>query len=1050
MRHAILVILINLLCLTGYLYGQQQITGRVSSSVDDESLIGVAIMVKGTQRGTVTDVNGNYSLAALPNDTLVFSYLDYDNVTEPVGNRAVINVQMIPGIKTLSEVVVVGYGTVRKIDLTGSVASVKTNDLPITATTSIDNLLQGRAAGLNLTSRSAQPGGGLSVNIRGDISPNGDNTPLYVIDGVPITDNRSAEPALNDDVLGYYGGIDRSPLNTINPSDIESIDILKDASAAAIYGADAANGVILITTKKGKEGKTSVEYRGSYTIQTPKHYFDLLNATEFRQQVNRMRYETWLFNNDAMPYGDVDPSTIIPAFIYPFTEQEIADAGTGTDWLDVVMRQGSIQEHNLSLTGGNQNTKVFTSFNYYSNKAILEKSDLKRYTGRINLDQQFGKVVSTSMNLTFSQINSNNAATGSNDGGVEKYNMLQAAYSFAPDREIYDSNGNYTYSYDGQVTNPAAFLIIDDKLRTNRFSVIPKINVNITKTLKFIATGGMDRQASVREYYLPVRAQRSNVSNGMAQLGNNRIDNYSAESYLNYTKEFANSNLTIVAGVGYYKSLNDGFSLVGRGFFTDALGYNNVSIASEKLQNTISSYKSERTKISQFYRINYSLRDRYLITLVGRRDGSDYFAPNKKYGFFPGVSAAWKINEEDFMSGISAVSELKLRAGYGTAGNMSVLGLNSMKIYNPGVQFSIGETPYTGVLLAQEENPNLSWETDITVNVGLDFGFLSNRFTGSVDYFDKTAKDLLDYKYVPVENIIRRRADNVGSTRSVGFEVMIHSNTITSSKFKWSTDLSLAHYKVYWVERNPDETLPSYVGKNDEIHAVYGWETDGIIKSDADRPSYMPDAYLGTIRYVDQNGDGLLDENDVVQIGNIDPKWSVGFGNTLTFVGFDLNFYFYGYLKRASLFGYRPGGVSSTTGSTQYSISVDPPGNVQTTIMDVWTSDNINGIYPGVASDLYAASNPSSNTHLPSSNQFYNIKDDFYLRDASFLRLKNVTLGYTLPVKNILNAIHSVRFYVDLQNVWVITKYEGFDPEYSDLNPYPEAFSTTFGVNVTF
>jgi TonB-dependent starch-binding outer membrane protein SusC len=1050
MKKVTLVTLISLLCFAGPLFGQQQVHGRVLTSSSDESLIGVTVTVKGTQAGTVTDLNGNYSIKALPADTLVFSYLEYEKVYEVVGNREVIDVEMVPDIKTLSEVVVIGYGTVRKIDLTGSVTSVKTNDLPITATTSIDNLLQGRAAGLNLTSRTAQPGGGLSVNIRGDISPNGDNSPLYVIDGVPITDNRNAEPALNDDVLGYYGGIDRSALNTINPSDIESVDILKDASAAAIYGSDAANGVILITTKKGKEGKTHVEYRGSYTIQTPKKYFDLLDATQFRQQVNRMRYETWLFNNDAAPYGSVDPATIIPEFTYPFTQQQIDEAGTGTDWLDVVIRNGNVQEHNLSLTGGNQNTKVFTSFNYYSNKAILDKSDLKRYTGRINLDQKLGKRINTSMNLTFSQINSNNAATGSNDGGVEKYNMLQAAYSFAPDREIYDSLGNFTYSYDGQVTNPAAFLIIDDKLRTNRFSIIPKIDAKIMDNLSLIATGGMDRQTAVREYYLPVRAQRSNVTNGMAQLGNNRIDNYSAESYLNYSREFANSNLTVVAGVGYYKSLNDGFSLVGRGFFTDALGYNNVSIASEKLQNTISSYKSERTKISQFFRINYSLNDKYLVTFVGRRDGSDYFAPNKKYGFFPGISAAWKLNKEDFLSNTASVSELKLRAGYGTAGNMSVLGLNSMKIYNPGAQFTIGETPYTGVLLAQEDNPNLSWETDVTINVGLDFGFLSNRFTGSIDYFDKTAKDLLDYKYVPVENIIRRRADNIGSTRSTGFEVMVRSNNIVTSKFKWSTDLSVAKYKVFWVERNPDEVLPSYVGKNDEIHAIYGWETDGLIKSDADRPSYQPDAYLGTIRYVDQNGDGILDENDVVQIGNTDPKWSIGFGNTLTIGNFDLNFYFYGYLKRASLMGYRPGGGNSTTGSTQYSISVDPPGNVQTSILDVWTSDNLDGIYPGVAPDLYAAGNPTLNTHLPSSNQFYNVKDDFYLRDASFLRLKNVTLGYTLPFKNILNSVHSVRFYLDLQNVVVLTKYEGFDPEYSDLNPYPQAFSTTFGVNVNF
>ena len=1050
MKHFKLLTFISLLCFSVHVSGQQQITGKVTSSLDEEALMGVTVSIKGTSRGTICDANGSYTITALPTDTLAFSSVEYETLYEVVGGHSVVNVKLIPDIKLLSEVVVIGYGTVRKIDVTGSVSSIKTDELPITATTSIDNLLQGRAAGLNLTSRSAQPGGGLDINIRGEISPRGNNAPLYIIDGIPIIDNSAAEPSIDDDEIGYYGGIDRSPLNSINPSDIESIDILKDASAAAIYGSAAANGVILITTKKGKEGKMTVDYRGSYTIQTPKEYFEVLNATEFQQQHNRLRYETWLYNQDATPYGTVDPATIIPAFVYPFTEEEIAEAGVGTDWLDVVMRNGSIHEHNLSVTGGNQSTKVYTSFNYYDNTAILENSDFTRYTGRVNLDQQVGKRVNTSLRLTFSQINSNNAATGSNDGGVEKFNMLQAAYSFAPDREIYDENGNFTYSYDPQVTNPAAFLIIDDRLRSNRFIGIPKIEIDLIKDLKLIATGGIDRQSANRNYYLPVRAQRSNVSNGMSQLANNRIDNYSGESYLNYTREFANSNLIIIAGVGYYKTLNDGFSLTGRGFFTDAFGYNNVSISSERMQNTIDSYRSERTKISQFFRVNYSIMDKYIFTAVGRRDGSSIFAENKKYGFFPGVSAAWRINEEEFMSGAGFLSELKLRAGYGTAGNESVLVGNSMRLYQTGWNYSIGSTVYTGAILAQEENKDLTWETDVTINVGIDFGFLANRITGSLDYFNKTAIDLLDYKRLPANNAVGRVAANVGSTRSIGFEVLLRSNNIVGTGFTWSTDLTVGHYRAYWLERNPEVELAEYIGENDDIHAVYGWETDGIIQSDADRPNYQPDSYLGNIRYVDQNSDDTLDIDDVVIIGNLDPKWTIGIGNSFTYKGFDLNIYFYGFLKRSALYGYNPGGVTSTTGSTQYSIAVDPPGNVLSSIKDVWTSDNPEGIYPGVAPDMYAGDNPASNTHLSSDNLIYNINDNFYLRDASFIRLKNITLGYTLPVTNILNTIQSARFFIDVQNLAVFTQYEGFDPEYSEENPYPQALSTTFGVNITF
>jgi TonB-dependent starch-binding outer membrane protein SusC len=1050
MKYLKLFTLIFLLCLSVPSMAQQQITGKVTSSLNDEPLFGVAVAVKGTSRGATTGIDGNYSVLASPGDTLVFSSIEFGAAAEPVGNRTVINVILIPDIKTLSEVVVIGYGTVRKIDLTGSVSSVNADDLPITATTSIDNLLQGRAAGLNLSSVSAQPGGRLDINIRGEISPRGNNAPLYVIDGIPIIDNRAAEPGLVDGELGYYGGIDRSPLNGINPSDIESIDILKDASAAAIYGSAAANGVILITTKKGKEGKMKVEYRGSYTIQTPKKYYDLLNAREFREQHNRLTYETWLYNNDAAPYGEVDPATLTPAFAYPFTQEEIDAAGTGTDWLDVVMRNGNIHEHNLSISGGTETTKIYTSLNYYNNKAILENSDFKRYSGRINLDQKFGKRVSTQLNLTFSQINSNNAATGSNSGGVEKYNMLQAAYSFAPDREIYDSNGNFTYSYDGQLTNPAAFLIIDDKIRSNRFMANPKVEVDLFEGLKLIGTGGIDRQSANRYYYLPVDAQRSNVSNGMAQLGYNRIDNYSAESYLNYTREFSNSNLNVIAGAGYYQTLNDGFSLVGRGFFTDAFGYNNVSIASERMQNEITSYRSERTKISQFVRINYSFRDRYIITAIARRDGSSIFAENKKYGVFPGISAAWRISEEDFLSGAGFLSELKIRAGYGAAGNESVLVNNSERRYQPGWNYSIGSNVYTGVILAQEENPNLTWETDVTLNLGIDYGFLNNRITGSVDLFNKSARDLLDFQKLPSNNAIVMVAANIGSTRSVGFEAMIHSNNLVGTGFTWSTDFTLGSYKSTWLERNPEVELPEYVGEHDPIHAVYGWETNGIIQSEEDRPDYMPDAFPGNIIYVDQNEDGLLNTDDVVLIGNTDPKWSVGFGNTFGYKGFDLNIYFYGFIGRSALYGYNPGGVSSTTGSTQYSISVDPPGNVLSTIQNVWTSDNTDGIFPGVAPDMYSGDNPTINTHLPSGNQFYNVDNDFYLRDASFLRLKNITLGYTLPVHNIFNTIQSFRVFVDFQNILVLSGYEGFDPEFTDLNPYPQAFSSTFGVNLTF
>jgi TonB-linked SusC/RagA family outer membrane protein len=1045
------IIFILIFSVPSLLSQQLEITGKVTDE-DGAGMPGVNVVIKGTTTGTATDVDGNY-IITVPDavSILQFSYVGYLTEEIAAGNQTAIDVSLVPDIARLEEVVVIGYGTIPKSDLTGAVSSVRAEDLPPSTAVSIDNLLQGKAAGLNLKVFSAQPGGRVDVNIRGALSPNGNNEPLYVIDGVPITDNDRIETGIYDDELGYYGGIERSPLNTINPSDIESVDILKDASATAIYGSSAANGVILITTRKGTAGKARIEYRGSYTIQTPKEYFDYLDATEFMEQHNRLSYEKFLFDGRYEPYG-VNP---IGEFTPRFSQEEIDTIGEGTDWLDLLMRNGSIQEHNISVSGGSENTVVYASFNYHNNKAILEKSDFIRYSGRINLDQKVSERIKINLKLSLSQINSNNVSSGSNSGGLEKYNMLQAAYEFAPTVGVYDEEGNYTYSYDRQIMNPAAFLIIKDKIRNNRIDIIPNIEIKILNDLRLNLVGGLDRLTSNRNFYLPVKAQRYNMPDGMAQLSTNRTDNLSSEAYLTYDKSFASSNITIVAGAGYYKTQNDGFYLVGRDFFTDAFEDNNVQIASNKETSVINSFKSERTKISQFFRVNYSLMDKYIISVVGRRDGSSIFAENKKYGFFPGISGAWKVSHEDFMTNVPLVSNLKLRAGYGSSGNESVLVGNSLQLYSAGLAYLIGTTYYNGVTLSQVENKDLSWETDYTLNLGVDLGLWQNRFNASFEFYNKTAKDLLDFNRLPRNNAVGRVAANVGSTRVIGYELTLATRNIAGSEFTWSTDFNISTYKATWIERNPEVELAEYIAEEDEIRAIYGWETNGIIKSDEERPHYMPSAFLGNVIYVDQNNDSILNIEDVVKLGNLDPKWSFGMGNTFTYKGFDLNIYFYGFLKRKALFGYAPGGPSAYTGSTAYKISIANPGNVMATVKDIWSTDNPDGIYPGVATNPYSGNNPASNNHLNTefdiySVDYYAISSDFYLRDASFVRLKNISLGYTIPASRFIKQIASARIFVNLENVAVFTEYEGFDPEYADVNPYPQAVSTTFGVNVTF
>lgn len=1011
--------------------GSITVKGKVTDASNGSPLPGVNIIVKGTTHGTATNTNGMYQLSNVAsNDTLVYSYIGYISKSVPVRGRATINIALKSQTIQGQQMVVVGYATQKAKDVSGSISTVSSKELNTVATTSVNSMLQGKAAGLNMTLNSTQPGGASSINIRGALSPHGNNTPLYVVDGVPLTNFSSSVPSLNNSTLGFGGGVDRDPLDYLNPSDIQSITVLKGAAAAAIYGSSAANGVILITTKKGSAGHVRVNYTGNITLEKPQKYFPMLNARQFMEQQVRLSHSLYLFDNKLSPYGNTDPSSVSP-FNPLFTQSQINAAGVGTNWTKMIMRDGYIDEHNISISGGNRSTTIYTSFNYLNNNAILKTSNFNRYTGSLNLQQKIGNSIQLSVNLMASQINSNNASTGSNAGGPEKYNMIQAALNYAPTVGVYDSTGNYMSSYNRLEMNPAAFLIIKDNSKTKHFFVSPKLKINLTKNLVFNAHGGVDQQSTDRSFYLPRVTNNAQLPDGMAQKRNDVLGNYSAESYLSYSNDFSENHLSVVLGAGYYKTLSEGFGLQGVGFFTDAFSYNNVGVASDLLKNTISSYKSERTKLSQFFRINYTYRSKYILNIVGRRDGSSIFAKNKKYGFFPGVSAAWRIAQEKFMKNIKSIDELKLRVGYGEAGNESVLSSNSLQLYNPGYPFLIGNTLYNGVAISQVANPNLTWETDTNFDVGLDFSLFNNRLSGSADYYIKTAKDLLDFNPLPDNNAVARVADNVGSTRSKGFELTLNTINIQSHNFRWSSVLNLSTYKSFWLKRNPRVPLPPYVGYHDPLGAIYGWKTAGIIKSKSDIPSYMPNAYVGNLKYVDLNGDGKLNSQDVTIIGNYDPKWTFGFSNTFSYKNFDLKIYLYGRIKQSVWNNYAPN-VANLDQQTN-------PSNTTIYAQDVWSASNPNGTYPGVAANPYDGNNPTGN-------------NNFNLQDVSFVRLSNVTLGYTLP-NNIFggtNVIRSARIFVNMKDLGLLTNYKGFDPEYSSTNPYPKYYSYTFGINIHF
>ncbi len=1028
-------ILTNNLIVIGSKELLQQI--KIAGTVTDEKgnpLPGVTVLVKGSTIGAVTDASGKYIMNNAPQvATLIFSFVGMEKQEIAANGRVLIDVVLHEAAINLNEVVVVGYGTQNKRTVTGSVSSVSEEDLKQVNATSLDNILQGKAAGLNISSYTAQPGGAVSVNIRGAISPYGDNSPLYVIDGMPITNNSSTE--YNSSANSFRGGFNRSPLDNINPNDIESVDVLKDASATAIYGSAAANGVILITTKRGKEGGITVDYNGTYSIQDMKKYLTPLNATQFENAVNNLSLEYAKFNQRVAPYG-----TNTLSYTPYFTQTQVDAAGQGIDYLDYVLRHGVIIDQNISITGGTDRSKIYCSFNYFNQNGLIKQSDLKRYIGRLNFDQKIGKLITFSLGLTYSQINSNNQPTGQSTD-TDSPSLLQDALQFAPTIPLYDANGNISKTYYQRIPSPLSFMMITNQNFSHRLLFTPKLSINIIDGLKLYVTAGIDNTGTDRQFYVPLAAGFATVPEGDAQRGYTKLNNYSLESYASYNKIFGINEITAVIGVGAYESNYNDFGLDAQGFGTDVFGVNNIGIASDKLLSSMYSTKTARTKLSQFTRLNYTLLKRYILQITGRFDGSSNFPSINKYGFFPGVSIGWLLKDESFLKNVKALSQLKLRAGYGTSGNESITinGNYALTLYSASNQYNylIGNTFYnSGFLQSQLGNPNLKWETDITFNAGLDFGFLNNRLTGSFDYFRRKASDLLDFQTLPASNAINNIAANVGSTRSTGFEVALQSENIKSGKFSWTTSLTFSTFKAYWVTRNPQVSFPSYVGIHDQIHAVYGWKTDGLIRSAADIPIYQSKAFVGNIKYVDFNGDGKLDEKDVVNLGSTDPKATFGMNNKFKFGNIDLNIYLYGALGNITWDAYQQ--FASGAGKI---VRPGAPGNADVHALDIYTAGNTDATYPGFASDLAASNNPTG------TNDFQAIKNSF------FTRVKSIDLGYSLHdlLMGKQKLFRSARVFIDLSNLFYLTNIRGFDPEMErNNNPYPTALTTAFGISAEF
>ena len=1038
--------------------------GKVTDSTGN-SLPGVSVVVKGTTIGTITDNNGSYTLSGFPeNSILQFSFVGMKSKEFKVGNIPNINVVLEEEAIGLEEVVAIGYGSSKVKDLTSAISSVNTDDLDMSGTDSnIDQMLVGRVPGLNMVMNSAQPGANVDINIRGSISPNGNNAPLYVIDGVPVTTNTSNIGNISGSGnVVINTGLDQSPLNTINPNDIQSINVLKDASAAAIYGSAAANGVIIITTKRGVAGKPTISYDGSQTISSRKSYGDhLYDAQSFMKYHNLYTHERQAVINNVYPYRnssgytDYNKDGKFDIADYNAAAGSVSDAYTATDisnaktfnWPDYIMDDAWATEHNLSIRGGTETSKYFGSYNYYKNDGLLKNSGLARNSFRFNFDQNFLKWLDFNVSVNYSVINTDNESSGDILPGSGAGTTITGAFAMTPyiDNSIDPATGSFTKGLNQQQTSPAGLITYLDHTKNQRLFLSPNFTVTLSKGLTFKAVQGYDSQFSRRDAYIPASAGNYQVPAGQATVSFSESVNSSTEGFFNYNKVKGVSRIDAVLGAGYYFSSGKNAVAQSAGFFTDTFLTDKLQAGSSLSQRFNGSSHTEVTKLSQFGRITYTYKDKYTLLGTVRRDGSSFFAANHKWGIFPSLSGAWRISEETWAHS-KWLTNLKFRAGYGTAGN-EPRSSNSLALYAAdevtGAQTAIAYGVITaggylgGVQLSTVANPDLKWETDKTVNVGLDFGLYDQKISGSVDFFNRSAMDLLDYKNLPSNGIIDKVIANVGATQARGWEVLINSVNIRKPNFNWDTEINFSRTKYNWTERNSDLVLFPWVSTHAEMSAVYGWSTNGIFKSYDEINAYtnssgvklQPKAMPGNIKYVDFNSDGVLDNKDNHQLGVRDAPWKFGMNNTFSYKNVSLSFYLYGQAgairersDQSTILG------AQTAQANGWSDNVDR----------YWSNFNPNGDWPGLGSDF-------TSTELRSAGT-----SDFWYMKSDYIKLRYVTLNYNFSKELVYRlGLGSLGISVTGQNLLTITGYKGYDPEVS-INSYPQCYSFTFAVKTTF
>lgn len=957
---------------------------------------GASVVEKGTTNGAIADVDGQFSLTVAPGAVLEVSCIGYVTVEVPAGNgTSPIEIILDEDTELLEEVLVIGYGTIRKSDLTGAVSAVNSKDLKDSPMPSVGQALQGKVAGVQIID-SGSPGSNVNIKIRGLGSINNCD-PLVVIDGVP-TD------------LG---------INAINPADIERIDVLKDASATAIYGSRGANGVVMVTTKRGTSGDSKISVSANVSFQNPTNVPQMLNAAQYAQLSNEM-----MINSGRSANPDwVDPSVL----------------GAGTDWLDELLGTGVMQNYSVSYSGGNDKSNYYVSAGFVDQTGVVKNTGYNRFTLQSNSDTQLRNWLKISSNITFS--------TDNKDNGSYSIGDTMKALPVLP---VKDEDGEWSgptgnAEWFGSIRNPIGTTYMN-KSQTTGYNILANFTgeIRFTKWLKFRSTFGYDAKLWFTDSFTPKYAWKPiAVEQSTRYRSNNKSFTYLWDNYFLFDHTFAKKhNVSLMAGTSAQWNKYDYMSGEKADFLFDSVNQMNNG----QTMKDISGSMSEWSLFSVMARANYSYNDRYLITATVRHDGSSRFGKNNRWGTFPSVSAAWRTSNEPWFPEHSAVSDLKIRAGYGVTGSQaSVSNYGYLAVYNTGVYplgSALNGTGLPTLYSATLANPSIHWEEIAQTNVGIDIAFLDSRIQFSVDGYIKNTNDMLVKAAVPITSGFEDTGTtyaNAGSVRNQGVEMQLHTANF-AGEFNWDTDISATYNTNKIIDLNSD--VPYYINqvnnsyvtmlqKGYPINVFYGYVTDGLFQNETDvqNHAFQPGAAPGDIRYRDLNNDGIINEDDRTVIGNPNPTWLFSMNNRFEWKGLELSVYLQGVAGNSI---YNANNIENT--------GMAAAMNQTTAVLGRWTGEGTSNFIPRA---VYG--DPNQNCRV----------SDRFIENGSYLRVKNITLAYSFPAR-LLEKIHlqGLRLAFVCENVATISKYSGFDPEVSingiDASRYPIPRTYSVGLNINF